>query len=176
LPDVVRLGLAYRARPDVELRLFGAWERWSAFERQCVTHADEECVLSADGGQPDGGHVLQNAPRDFRDALDVRAGVSIWTSPALEVFSGVGFMSQAVPEETLEPGLPDFVGVTFALGAKYLISDVFSVGGSLSHLVSPARDARSTLQDRELPSELPSASGHYTQSVSFADVNVGVRF
>jgi hypothetical protein len=27
-----------------------------------------------------------------------------------------------------------------------------------------------------LPSQLPDASGHYTQSISYADVNVSVRF
>lgn len=176
LPDVVRLGFAYRARPNVELRLFGAWERWSAFERQCVTHTDEPCELKADGGQPDGGHVLQNVPRNFNDAFDARLGASIWPSASLEFFSGMGVMSQAVPAETLEAGLPDFFGVTFALGAKYALSQHFSVAGSLSHLLSPARDADSTLQNRELPSQLPSASGHYTQSVSFLDVNVTARF
>ncbi len=176
LPDIVRLGLAYRARRNVELRLFGAWERWSAFERQCVTQAGEECELNGDGSQPNGAHVLQNVPRDFHDAFDVRGGVSVWPWPALEVFSGIGVMSQAVPERTLETSLPDFVGVTFALGAKYRVSEAFSVAGSLSHLVSPARNAESTLQDGELPSQLPSASGHYTQDIGFLDLNLAVRF
>jgi hypothetical protein len=46
----------------------------------------------------------------------------------------------------------------------------------LSHIVSPARDANSKFQDYKLPSQLPDASGHYTQSISYADVNVSVRF
>jgi long-chain fatty acid transport protein len=176
LPDIVRWGLGVRVRPSLELRLFGAWERWSAFERQCVTRAEMDCDLRGDGSQPDGGHVLQNVPREFNDAVDVRAGTSIWVSPALELTSGIGFMSQAVPAETLEAGLPDFVGVTFSVGARYRVSDALSLGGTLSHLVSPAREARSTLHERRLPSQLPSASGHYTQSVSFADVNATLRF
>jgi long-chain fatty acid transport protein len=176
LPDVVRLGIAYQARPDVELRAFGSWERWSAFERQCVTEASAACDLLPSGGQPAGGKVLQNVPRNFQDGFEARFGVSVWTSPRLELFSGVGLMSQAVPDETLEASLPDFFGVTFSLGAKGRVSDALSVGGSLSHIVSPAREAKSTFQDYELPSQLPDASGHYTQDITYADVFVALRF
>jgi long-chain fatty acid transport protein len=176
LPDIVRAGVAYQPEENVELRLFGSWERWSAFDRQCVSEAGEACRIEPDGSQPDGGHVLQNIPRDFHDAFEARAGVSVWTSPSLELFSGIGVMSQAVPDATLEAGLPDFVGVTFSVGAKKELSDTFTVAGSLSHIVSPSRDAESELSRKALPSKLPSASGHYTQSLSYADVNVSLKF
>jgi long-chain fatty acid transport protein len=176
LPDIVRAGVAYRARPNLELRAFGSWERWSAFERQCVTNSRAACELLPGGGQPNGGKVLQNVPRDFHDGFEARLGASIWTSPGLELFSGIGVMSTAVPETTLEASLPDFVGVTFSLGALGRVSDSLSVGGSLSHIVSPAREAKSQFQNQQLPSQLPDASGHYTQSISYADLNVRVRF
>lgn len=176
LPDVVRLGIAYQARPNLELRASGSWERWSAFVRQCITNAGASCELSPNGGQPDGGKVLQNVPREFRDGFEGRLGVSVWTSPGLELFSGVGVMSASVPERTLDASLPDFFGVTFSLGARARLSETLSLGGSLSHIVSPARDAQSRLHDYALPSQLPSASGHYTQSLSYADLNVAVRF
>ena len=176
LPDVVRIGVAYQARSNLELRAFGSWERWSAFARQCVTQAGATCSILPTGGQPDGGKVLQNVPRQFQDAFEARLGVSVWTSPGLELFSGLGVMSEAVPDATLEGSLPDFFGVTFSLGARVRVSDSVSVGGSLSHIVSPARDAHSTFQDQALPSKLPDASGHYTQSVSYADLNLSLRF
>jgi len=176
LPDIVRLGVAYRARPNVELRAFGAWERWSAFERQCVTQAGAPCRLDAEGGQLDGGSVLQNIPRHFRDAFEARAGISIWSSRALELFSGVGIMSAAAPSETLDASLPDFFGVTFALGGRLQLSESFAVAASLSQIFSPSRTAESRLQRYELPSRLPDASGHYTQSIGYADLNLSVRF
>lgn len=176
LPDVLRAAVAYQPESSIELRASGAWERWSAFDRQCVTEKGESCELLPDGSQPNGAHVLQNVPREFQDAFEARAGISVWTSSALELFSGIGVMSKAVPDETLEAGLPDFFGVTFALGAKARLSDTFSVGGSLSHIVSPARDVTSKYSSYALPSKLPDASGHYTQSVSYADLNVSVRF
>jgi long-chain fatty acid transport protein len=176
LPDVFRGGVAYQPERTVELRASLAFERWSAFERQCITQADAKCQIEADGSQPDGGEVLQNVPRAFDDALEARVGMSVWTSDALELFSGIGVMSQAVPDETLEPSLPDFVGVTFALGAKVQVSRGLSVAGSLSHLVSPARDVAGKSAGFAPPSQAPSPSGHYAQSVSYADVFVSVRF
>jgi long-chain fatty acid transport protein len=177
LPDVLRVGVAYQARPNLELRVFGSWERWSAFERQCITDAGAACEILPGGGQPDGGKVLQNVPRNFHDGFEARLGLSVWTSPGLELFSGMGVMSTAVPEQTLEASLPDFAGVTFSLGALGRVSDSLSVGGSLSHIVSPARDVeRSRFQEYALPSQLPDASGHYAQSITFADVNVRLRF
>jgi long-chain fatty acid transport protein len=143
LPDVVRLGAAYQVRDDVELRAFAAWERWSAFVQQCVAQADAGCEILPSGGQPEGGGVLQNVPRHFQDAFEARAGVSIWTSPSLELFSGVGVMSEAVPDATLEASLPDFFGVTFSLGARLALTPRWLVSGSLSHIVSPARDSQS---------------------------------
>jgi long-chain fatty acid transport protein len=176
LPDIVRLGTAYRARPNVELRLFAAWERWSAFDRQCVTQKGARCALDARGGQEDGGAVLQNIPRNFQDAFEARAGISIWVSPTLEFLSGAGVMSSAAPSSTLDASLPDFFGVTFSLGARVQLSDVLGLGASLSQILSPARTANSRLQDYALPSKLPDASGHYAQSLSYADLNVSVRF
>jgi hypothetical protein len=85
-------------------------------------------------------------------------------------------MTEAVPDETLETGLPDFFGVTFSLGAKAKLTDALSVAGSLSHIVSPARDAQSTLSSLELPSRMPDATGHYTQSVSYLNMNAALRF
>lgn len=176
LPDIVRLGVAYQASPNIELRLFGAWERWSAFERQCVTQAGASCSLLEGGGQPDGGGVLQNVPRDFQDAFEARLGASVWPSARWELFSGLGLMSEAVPDATLEASLPDFFGVTFSLGAGLLLTRSLRVAASLAHIVSPARDSKSAYPTYELPSKLPSASGHYTQSVSYADLNVSLRF
>ena len=176
LPDIVRVGVAYQARSNLELRAFGSWERWSAFTSQCVTQAGLGCSILPNGGQPDGGGVLQNVPRNFQDAFEARVGMSVWTSPGLELFSGVGVMTEAVPSATLEASLPDFFGVTFSLGARARVSDSVSVGGSLSHIVSPSRDAQSRFQTYALPSKLPDASGHYTQSVSYADLNVALRF
>ncbi|HVJ17075.1 MAG TPA: outer membrane protein transport protein, partial [Polyangiaceae bacterium] len=89
LPDSIRLGARWRPSPDTELRLFGDYTRWSAFERQCIVNAGRDCDIAKDGSQPAGGAVLQNIQRDWHDAVEVRAGFSYFASADLEFFSGL---------------------------------------------------------------------------------------
>ncbi len=176
LPDSLRLGVAYQPDPGLELRAFGLWERWSAFERQCVTQAGASCDILPGGGQPDGGKVLQNVPRDFHDAFEARLGASVWARPGLEIFSGLGLLSSAVPDATFETSLPDFWGFSWAVGARQRLSESFAVAASYTQIVAVPRDVESRLASYALPTRLPDASGHYTQQVSFADVNLTLRF
>jgi hypothetical protein len=85
-------------------------------------------------------------------------------------------MTEAVPDATLEASLPDFFGVTFSLGAGYELSHNLRIAGGLSHIVSPARDSESRYASYELPSRLPDSSGHYTQAITYANLNVALSF
>lgn len=176
LPDIVRLGARFRPEPDVELRLFGDLSRWSAVERQCVVIAGRECRLEPSGAQPAGGAVLQNIPRDWRDSFDVRGGVSLWPRRKLEVMTGIGYGSSAVPDATIEAGMPDFEHVSFSLGARLAVTRKIRVAASYTQMLFVPRDVESRLSSYELPSRSPDASGHYTQSVGYANVNADFRF
>lgn len=176
LPDTFRLGGRWRPRPDVELRLFGDYTRWSAFENQCIVGAGDDCRIAADGSQPTGGAVLQNIRRDWHDAVEVRAGFSYFTSAAFEFFSGLGASSSAVPDATFDAGLPDFPAMSFALGGKWSLSRRLAVAGSLTHFVFAPRDVESELAEDELPTRQPDASGTYQQLVSVLNVNLDWQF
>ena len=176
LPDVIRLGLRYRPQPALELRLFGDVTRWSAFENQCIVLAGRECALEDNGGQPVGGGVLQNIARHWRDSFDVRTGASLWPRDGIEIMVGIGYGSSAVPDATLESGMPDFENVSFSLGSRLEITPkVFASLGYTQMLFVP-RDVRSELSGYLPPTRSPDGSGHYTQSVGYIDVNVDVMF
>lgn len=176
LPDVVRLGARYLPRPWVELRLFGDYTRWSAFERQCIRFVGGTCRLSKDGSQLPGSGVLQNLPRNFRDSVGVRAGVSLFLENELEVFSGVGFDSSAVPDATMEASLPDFTLVSFALGVRGEVLPNFYAALSLTELLAMPRQIESSLSNYRVPSRQPDASGHYAQFVLALNANVQYTF
>lgn len=179
LPDVIRWGIRYRpgrAGPKLELRLFGDITSWSAFENQCVVKRGEPCNLGPNGSEPMGGQILQNVPRDFKDSFGVRAGVSIWPTRPLEFFSGLGFESNAVPDRTFEPGLPDWNGVSFALGGRYAFTPRIHAALSLTYFAYIPRDVHSGLAQFSSPSQSPDASGHYTQQVGVANTNVDFAF
>ncbi len=176
LPDVIRWGARYCPRRTLELRAFGDYTRFSAFSRQCVVVSGSPCALEANGAEPNGAHVLQNVPRDFKDSLGVRLGVSVWTSPAVEFFSGLGFDSSAVPDRTMEPGLPDWAGASFALGGRLAITAHVHAALSYTHFVFLPRDVHGSLAAYAPPSRSPDASGHYAQQVGVGNANLDVAF
>ncbi len=176
LPDVFRLGGRYRPEPGLELRLFGDYTRWSAFERQCIVNAGRECELAADGSQPSGGAVLQNLRRNFHDAIEVRAGISRYFSSGTEYFAGAGVMTSAVPDETLEAGLADFAGASFTLGARARLYEGVAVSLAYTQFVFAPRTVESTLAEPPLPTRQPDASGTYKQFVGVANANIDFRW
>ncbi|MES1175900.1 MAG: outer membrane protein transport protein [Myxococcales bacterium] len=176
LPDVIRWGARYRPRASWEVRVFGDYTRFSAFKNQCAVVSGTPCALQANGAERNGAMVLQNVPRDFKDSAGVRLGASVWTSPAFEFFSGLGFDSSAVPDSTMEPGLPDWAGASFALGGRVAITSRIHAALSYTHFVFIPRDVHGRLATYSAPSQSPDASGHYAQQVGVGNANLDVAF
>jgi len=176
LPDVLRWGTRYRPRANLELRAFGDYTRFSAFKNQCAVVSGTACELTANGGEQSGAQVLQNVPRDFRDSVGVRVGASVWTRANFEFFAGIGYDSSAVPDSTMEPGLPDFAGVSFALGGRFALSRRVHAALSYTHFVFVPRDVKGRLAEYPSPSRSPDASGHYGQQVGVGNANLDVAF
>ncbi len=176
LPDIIRWGVRYRPRKTLELRAFGDYTRWSAFGHQCAVVSGTACDLAANGAEQSGAKVLQNIPRNFKDSFGVRLGASIWPQKSFEFFSGMGFESSAVPDATMEPGLPDWNGVSFALGGRLAVTQRVHAALSYTHFVYIPRDVHGQLASYSSPSRSPDASGHYTQQVGVGNLNIDVAF
>jgi long-chain fatty acid transport protein len=176
LPDVIRWGVRYRPRRNLELRAFGDYTRFSAFKQQCAVVSDTACDLAANGAERSGAKVLQNVPRDFHDSVGVRVGASIWPRRSFEFFSGMGFESSAVPDSTMEPGLPDWSGVSFALGGRVALSERIHAALSYTHFVFVPRDVHGQLATYSAPSRSPDASGHYAEQVGVGNANLDFAF
>jgi long-chain fatty acid transport protein len=178
LPDVVRLGATFSPVPGIELRLSGDYTRWSVFERQCLSRAGSPCEVNPDGLAAPGSTVLQNQPRDWHDTFGVRAGGSYWLNRELELFGGLGFASNAVPDETLEPALPDWNGISLGFGGRIQVADNVHVAASYTQIIYVPRDntGKSRLNQFQGPSRGPTAGGNYGQQLGFVDANVDVEF
>jgi len=177
LPDTYRLGGAYRTSETVELRLSGELVRWSNLENQCVTLEDKPCDVGANGGSPT-SNVLQNVVRNWRDTFGIRAGASYWLNPETELSAGAGYSSNAVPDKTLEPTLPDFDEIRLTLGARIALSELVRIGASYTHSIWLPRDTagNSALSTYAVPSKQPDSGGKYTQSVGAINANVDFAF
>ena len=176
LPDIWRVGARYRLSDAVELRLAGDLTRWSVVRTQCVSIRDQSCLVTPDGDAvPDSGTV-QNMRRNWRDTFGVRAGVSYWTHPELELFGGLGFETAATPDETLDPVLADANNVMITAGARYEVVRTWFVAASYTHLQFVSRDntGKSRLADPEVAvaTRRADGGGEYSQWVGILNANL----
>jgi long-chain fatty acid transport protein len=177
LPDIVRAGVRWRAKDDLELRLFGDYTRWSVMRTQCVAVQGHPCAVYADGSDASGGTVA-NFRRNWHDTYGVRAGASYWLKPEIEVLAGTGFETPATPDATLDPGIADADEVELTLGGRVLIAGWFYLGASYTHLQYFDRDntGKSTLANAQVPTMQQDGGGRYTQWLGIFDLNLEKTF
>jgi long-chain fatty acid transport protein len=178
LPDIVRLGARYRPSRETELRLFGDLTRWSLMRTQCVALAGYPCVVTSTGADPGAGGIFANVRRYWNDTVSLRAGISRWFRPELELFVGAGFETAATPDETLDPELPDAATVQSAFGARWQPLPGFFLGGSYTHVYYLPRDntGESRKSEADVPTRRPDGGGKYEQWVGLFNANVEMVF
>jgi long-chain fatty acid transport protein len=187
LPDVVRAGLRYRIAPRVEGRLSADFQRWSAFENQCLldaTNPDRNCALNADGSQAEGAEgIVVNIPRHWKNTFGVRAGASYWLTPALELAAGASFDTSAVPSKYIDPSLMDMTKVIAHAGVRYALLDgrlmldaTFNNVFYFSRDIAPReRNSDGTTDGFLAPSRLPDFAGTYKLNVFYANLAAEYR-
>jgi long-chain fatty acid transport protein len=180
LPDVVRLGGRFRPIPELELRLFGDYTRWSKMVDQCITLKDRPCGINQDGTPAPGTGTVVDFYRGWHDTFGIRAGASYWLKASVEVFAGVGFERSAIPDTTLDPGLPDADTISPAAGGRFEIFEKLWLGASYTHIQYLNRDntGKSILDD---PTVAPTTrrvdgGGKYAAWIGVLNVNVEKQF
>ncbi|MBW2453515.1 MAG: outer membrane protein transport protein, partial [Deltaproteobacteria bacterium] len=175
MPDIIRLGVAYRPMGDLELRLFGAYERWSLFENMCIAPVGEPCEVDDNGAPANDTTPTLNIRRNWQDAFNIRVGLSYWVMPELEIMAGAGYDSNAIPDENLDPALIDFHDVSTALMGRYQIVDEFAVQLGYTHLFYISRDTSGKGGNALLheTSRSPDNGGTYKQTIGV--INVGLQ-
>jgi long-chain fatty acid transport protein len=182
-PDIARLGVRFVPKEGLELRLFGDFTRWSAMENQCLTDVGKECKITrkenevGDGGSAD--IKWPNIARRWNDAFGVRAGLSYWPAPTAELFAGIGYDSNAIPDETLDPSVVDFDDIGVAVGGRFPIVKQLHLAASYTHLFYIDRDTTGkSISATKLsqPSVNPDSGGQYGQTTGVLNVNLDVAF
>lgn len=187
LPDIFRLGVRYRPLADLELRLFGDYTRWSVMDNQCVVsngqlgNADiyEFCDgITENGSFPaELGQVTLNAARDWHDAGGVRLGGSYWLAgDRVELMLDLGYDSNAIPDDTLEPALFDMGKVSAGLGATIGITSFMRLNLTGTDIIYFERDTTGnpTATSYVPPTRQPSSAGVYNQNIFV--LNTGLTF
>jgi long-chain fatty acid transport protein len=184
-PDVYRLGVKFKPSETIELRLFGDFTRWSSLENQCLNNKDLPCDVDengvSSGADAASGRPLQNLNRNWDDTFGVRAGASVWVAPPVEVFTGLGYDGNAVPDETMDPSLTDFHDISVALGARFELVKQLHAAISYTHFFYFSRDTsgkskNDNFTEEQSYSRSPDAGGTYSQWVGVVNVNLEANF
>jgi long-chain fatty acid transport protein len=178
LPDILRLGGRFRPVEAWELRLFGDLTRWSVAETICVGLEGEPCAVTDTGADPNGGVIPLNVLLFWNDTVGVRAGVSHWPRPQIELFAGAGFETAATIDETLDPELADANNFAGALGARWELLAGLFVCTSYTHIQYLPRDnsGKSILTLADVPTRRPDGGGRYEQWIGVFNGNIEVEF
>jgi long-chain fatty acid transport protein len=173
MPDLVRWGWRWR-KGDSEYRLFGDYTRWSLFEKQCIrTKGRSDCDLA-------------DIPRNWEDAMGVRAGYSHFLNDTIELYAGGGWDQNAVPDAYLEPALYDADKVTATVGGRFsLLDNALGLAATYTQVIYFDRttdawprgaDGRLIPQGDFATAANPNSAGTYKQSIGVFNLNVEYVF
>jgi long-chain fatty acid transport protein len=185
LPDVYRAGLKFHPLAiPWEFRLFGDWTRWSVMQTQCVAPQGQPCGVNQFGGNNGGAETQAYFRRLWKDTYGVRAGVSYFLNPSVELFVGGGFETAAVPDETMAPDLFDADNIQAAVGGRFALSKTLFFTASYTNIQYLNRDntGKSTLATLpngnyyQFPTVEPDGGGQYTQWVGVFTGNLEAVF
>ncbi len=188
LPDVVRAGVMWKATKQIELRLWGSFERWSAFKQQCILDksvATRSCDFGAKMTTTNPG-VINNIPRDWQDSGSLRISGSYFVKPEIELQLGFGWDGDAIPDKSLELSLPNMRNVNGTLGAVFrnlvaqhtLVQLTYSMFISPTRTIAPRGRTSDGITDSpyEFPSRVPDSAGDYSEFTNVLQVAVGYTF
>jgi long-chain fatty acid transport protein len=181
MPDILRIAASIQASPQLTVRLAADWQRWSAFDNQCLIDtriADASCRFNDDGSLDEAGGgsgVVVNLARDWNDTFGVRAGAGYALSPTMELGGSLSFDSNAVPDETMDPSLFDMNKVIAQAGGQVLVTDQVFVSATLGYVFYVSRTTEPRAVDPMAPSRNPDMAGSYSSGVALAMVGVGFK-
>lgn len=190
MPDILRLGLRVRPTDKYEIRVFADYTRWSVFKNQCVLDReveDRNCDFeNFDSALEDpenfGGDahpsVVQHLPRFWKDAGGVRVGGSYWFVPEVEGYVGLGYDSNAVPLETLDPALMDMHKMSVSAGVRWQIIKNLALSFTATELAffRTSTKGKSALNKFQSPTRQPSGNGQYRQFFQLFNIYLDVSF
>nr|BCX00646.1 MAG: aromatic hydrocarbon degradation protein [Bacteroidota bacterium] len=119
LPAHWALGVRWSPNDRLTVLADYLWWGWSRYDTLRLDFAQETAVLQD-----------QHIPRLYRDTYQIRAGLEYQPQKKLTLRFGVAFDKNPVPDETLDPTLPDADRWIFAAGMSYAVTDRVSLDAS----------------------------------------------
>jgi long-chain fatty acid transport protein len=180
-PDIVRVGVAWRIHPDVEMRLDGDWQRWSAFKDQCIVANVPGTACNVDSNGVAVGNtsdVKLDLPRNWKDSFKVRLGTAYWVVPQAELFASIALESSPSEPRNEDALIFDSTRLSGTVGARYAFSKhvVASLSYTDTHIVPVTVTDSAFATFPPGVNKSPSANGSYSSEIYIFDGAVSYRF
>lgn len=167
-PQSVKLSAQYFLKDNLRVRGYLEWVDWSQLETIIIKRGKTTSILIP---------KETISEKNYQDAWGVRLGSKYWLKEDLAFFGGLGFDSNAVPDESQGADISDSNKIAFSLGmslgldrvAEFLRADAFKVTVGLNWV---------RLLDREIKESqvYPPANGTYKSNIFLINSNFDLRF
>ena len=130
-PEMVTLGVKYRATDQLQLMAGAEWANWSRFKALTLKNAV--------------GTTLANTPENWKDSWFFSTGAEYALNDSLTLRGGAAYELSPVPDATRTPRLPDADRLWLSAGASYKVNNWITTHIGYSHVFMKDGDVNLTL-------------------------------
>lgn len=164
-PPSLFAGVAYKGLDPWVFEFDLTWTGWSTFEE-----------LRVNLDKPVGSAQVSTSvqPRNWDDVFAYRFGVNYRWNKAAKFRAGYIFDESPVPDETMDPSIPDADRHIFCLGGDYRIKD-FTIGLAYNYVLGEKRDKNNNIGSDVVPGD-NRANGEYQQTSHSLAISISYIF
>ena len=155
LPAFYGIGLAYDFTENLSFEVDYLVQAWSSYDKLKITFQ-----------KPVAGKTESISPRNYRDSYSVRFGLEYKMENDLTVRAGYFLDKYVVPDEYLEPGLPEYNRHNYTIGLGYQIKKL-KIDAAYHLLLQ---------DDREFTRNIHNFAGKYIGMANLYALSLGYSF
>lgn len=120
------------------------WWGWSSYD-ELVINFDQSIPALVSEQSPDGSRIVN--PRNFRDTFQIRIGAEYrdFGIPGLILRAGIGYDENPIPEQDVDPTLPDSDRTEFSGGLTYALTDNIAIDAAYIFIQAKQRQVDNTV-------------------------------
>ncbi|TSA07790.1 MAG: hypothetical protein D4R73_09565 [Deltaproteobacteria bacterium] len=168
-PPSLFAGIAYKGLSPWVFECDLTCTGWSTFEELRI---DLDRPVKPDGVNP---VAVSVQPRNWNDVFAYRFGVNYRWDEAITIRAGYIFDESPVPDETMDPSIPDADRHIFCLGGDYRVKD-FTIGIAYNYILGEKRDKNNDIGSNPLVPGANPTNGEYQQTSHPLAVSISYSF
>lgn len=160
-PASWNVGLNVEPMENLNILLDYVWWGWSTYEAIIIELDDPVAGFG-------GNQIVNN--RDYEDTFQLRLGAEYGlgeTVKGLTVRGGLAFDQNPIPDNRLDPSLPDTDRYVWSLGASYAVADFLNVDVAFSRILG---------QERRINGDNTEFNAIYNTNATMGSVGVTLNF